>query len=120
MAYIASFVTSPKTDDHKSMCVIPGNWSRVHCGKSSIVISPYFFRISATCGLVPRGLGLLLNNILTGQQFVARRPSFSFSSNGRGAALIACAAAAMPAADRKNPRRGVVSSMMVTSLPNSA
>ena len=37
-----SSVTSPNSDENRSMRVTPGNVSFVNCGKSSIVISPYF------------------------------------------------------------------------------
>ena len=37
-----SSVTSPNNPEKRSMLVTPGNVSFVNCGKSSIVISPYF------------------------------------------------------------------------------
>ena len=40
-----SSVTSPNSDDHRSIFRTPGNVSMVNCGKSSSVISPYFFFI---------------------------------------------------------------------------
>src|SRR3954447_12102545 len=45
--YILSSVTSPKRPEKRSMVVTPGNVFFVNSGKSSIVISPYFFFISA-------------------------------------------------------------------------
>ena len=42
-----SSVTSPNSPEKMSMCVTPGNVSLVNCGKSSIVISPYFSFICA-------------------------------------------------------------------------
>ena len=42
-----SSVTSPNSPDRMSMRVTPGNVSFVNCGKSSIVISPYFSFICA-------------------------------------------------------------------------
>ena len=45
--YMLSSVTSPKSDDRMSRCVTPGNVSFVNCGKSIIVISPYFSFICA-------------------------------------------------------------------------
>ena len=44
---IVSSVTSPKSPEKMSIRVTPGKLSFVHCGKSSIVISPYFCFISA-------------------------------------------------------------------------
>src|SRR5688500_5937371 len=41
-AYIVSSVTSPNRPEKMSIRVTPGNVSLVNCGKSSIVISPYF------------------------------------------------------------------------------
>ena len=46
-ANMLSSSTSPKSDDHRSMCRTPGKRSLVNCGKSSSVISPYFFFIAA-------------------------------------------------------------------------
>ena len=46
-----SSVTSPNSPEKMSMCVTPGNVSFVHCGKSSIVISPYCFFSSCDAGL---------------------------------------------------------------------
>ena len=55
-----SSVTSPNSAEKRSMRVTPGNVSFVNCGKSSIVISPYFFFIC--CGVrqvgTSRGRGL--------------------------------------------------------------
>ena len=42
-----SSVTSPNSDDHRSIFRTPGNLSMVNCGKSSSVISPYFFFIAS-------------------------------------------------------------------------
>src|SRR4051812_16804376 len=47
-ANIESSVTSPNRPEKMSMWVTPGNVSFVNCGKSSIVISPYFSFICAT------------------------------------------------------------------------
>ena len=41
-ANMLSSVTSPNSPEKRSMWVTPGNVSLVNCGKSSIVISPYF------------------------------------------------------------------------------
>jgi hypothetical protein len=41
-ANMLSSVTSPNSPENRSMCLTPGNVSLVNCGKSSIVISPYF------------------------------------------------------------------------------
>ena len=40
--YMLSSVTSPNSPENRSIRVTPGNVSLVNCGKSSIVISPYF------------------------------------------------------------------------------
>ncbi len=42
-----SSVTSPNSPEKRSMCVTPGKLSFVNCGKSSMVISPYFSFICA-------------------------------------------------------------------------
>src|SRR5262245_57189719 len=44
---MVSSATSPKRPENRSIRVTPGKLSFVHCGKSSIVISPYFCFISA-------------------------------------------------------------------------
>ena len=49
-SYMLSSVTSPKRPEKMSMCVTPANVSFVNCGKSSIVISPYFCFSSALSG----------------------------------------------------------------------
>ena len=41
-ANMLSSVTSPNSPENRSMWVTPGNVSLVNCGKSSMVISPYF------------------------------------------------------------------------------
>ena len=45
--YMLSSVTSPRSDDRMSRWVTPGKVSFVNCGKSIIVISPYFCFICA-------------------------------------------------------------------------
>ena len=52
--YIVSSVTSPKSPENRSIRVTPGNVSLVNCGKSSIVISPYFAFICSAFGRFAR------------------------------------------------------------------
>ena len=73
-----SSVTSPNSPEKMSMCVTPGNVSFVHCGKSSIVISPYFFFSSCDAGL-PWPRDLKMERI--GHVQEAMRSSLSFSDH---------------------------------------
>ena len=45
LTYMLSSATSPNRPEKRSMWVTPGKVSLVNCGKSSMVISPYFFFI---------------------------------------------------------------------------
>ena len=49
-----SSVTSPNSAEKRSIRVTPGNVSFVNCGKSSIVISPYFSFICWVFGRLAR------------------------------------------------------------------
>ena len=81
-----SSVTSPKSPEKMSMCVTPGNVSFVNCGKSSIVISPYFFFSSCDAGPpCPR----LLKIDRIGYEQAAMRSSLSFSDHAAFASAFA-------------------------------
>ena len=90
-ANMLSSVTSPNSPEKRSMCVTPGNVSFVNCGKSSIVISPYF---SFICALViPRCPG-------------RRRPppvAGGALGDGSAAAVAGLAAAGLPGPPARPP-----------------
>ena len=63
--YMLSSATSPNRPEKRSMWVTPGKVSLVNCGKSSMVISPYFFFISSA-GAVAAEAGAALEELTEG------------------------------------------------------
>jgi hypothetical protein len=70
-------VTSPNRPENRSMWYTPGKVLLVKSGKSSMVISPYFFFMASICAL-GRVPGVLKMSRM-GQVLEAIRSSFSFS-----------------------------------------
>src|SRR5262245_16777952 len=98
-SYMVSSVTSPNRPEKMSICVTPGNVSFVNCGKSSIVISPYFCFSSAFSAFPrPPPCCRVLKMYRIGHEHDAIRSSLSFSVQCCAAAPSGTPASATPAA----------------------